>query len=163
MRAGEAPVGRGWMRSVAIVPGAVLSLLPSATCPACVAAYAGALSAVGLGFLFNERVLAPVIAGFLLVGVASIAWSARSHRRVGPLIATILGSAAVVVGRLLWSVPAVLDGGAALLIGASLWNLWIKRPRREALVRLRLERTGECPLPSSGVAGIELGQGRVGR
>lgn len=129
---------RTWLRSLALIPGAVLPLLPSATCPACLAAYAGVLSAVGLGFLFNDRVLTPLIAVFLLVGVASVAWSTKSHRRLGPLVATLLGSAAVLVGRLVWNISPVLYSGVALLIGASLWNLWFKRPRPEPVAELRL-------------------------
>ena len=129
-----------WARSLALLPGALLPLLPSATCPACIAAYAGVLFAIGLGFLFDERVLAPLIVAFLAVGLVSVAWSTVRHRRAGPLVATVLGSAAVVTGRLVWSLPAVLSGGVALLIGASLWNLWLKRPRQEPLVRLRLAR-----------------------
>lgn len=129
-----------WVRSIALLPGAAVSLLPSATCPACIAAYAGVASSLGLGFLFNERVLAPLIGLLLTVGLVSVAWSARSHRRTGPLLVTILGSAAVVGGRLVWSVPALLYGGVALLVGASLWNLWLKRPQPEALVQLRFAR-----------------------
>lgn len=131
-----------WARSLAPLPGALLSILPSATCPACVAAYAGVLSATGLGFLLTERVLVPIIVVFLAAGIASIGWSTRSHRRAGPLVATVIGSAAVVLGRIVWSVPLLLYGGVALLIGASLWNLSLKRPRPESLVQLRLARKG---------------------
>ncbi len=131
---------RPWGRSLAVLPGALLSLLPSAICPACIAGFAGVLSAVGLGFLLSERVLAPLIGLFLALGLASVAWSTRSHRRAGPLVTTGLGSAAVILGRVIWSVPLVLYGGVALLVAASLWNLWLKRPPREPLVRLRLAR-----------------------
>jgi uncharacterized membrane protein HdeD (DUF308 family) len=114
--------------------------LPSATCPACIAAYAGALSALGLGFLFNERLLAPLIGVFLAVGIASIAWSMRSHRHLGPLLLTLLGAAAVISGRLIWSVPTLLYTGVGLLVGASLWNLWLKRPQRTPLVQISFTR-----------------------
>lgn len=116
-----------WMRSMALLPGAVLSLLPSATCPACVAAYAGVLSTLGLGVLLTERALVPLIVVFLVIGFASVAWSTKSHRRYGPLVATLLGSLAVVLGRVAWNVPPLLYAGVALLVGASLWNLWLKR------------------------------------
>lgn len=129
-----------WARSLAPLPGALLSILPSATCPACVAAYAGVLSATGLGFLLTERVLVPIIVVFLAAGIASIGWSTRSHRRAGPLAITVVGSAAVVLGRVVWSVPILLYGGVALLVSASLWNLWLKRPRPESLVQLRVAR-----------------------
>lgn len=134
--------GKNWLRSLAMIPGAVLPLLPSATCPACVAAYAGLLSAVGLGFVLTERVLAPLIAFFLAVGILSVAWSTRSHRRFGPLVATLLGSAAVVMGRLTGHVPLLLYGGVGLLIGASVWNLWLRRPQRERLVAIGMKDPG---------------------
>lgn len=134
--------GRNWIRSLAVLPGALLPLLPSATCPMCLAAYAGVLSAVGLGFLFNERVLGPLVVVFLAVGIFSVAWSARSHRRLGPLLVTVAGSGAVVAGRLVWNIPMALYTGVALLIGASLWNLWLKRPRAEPLVHIASPHDG---------------------
>lgn len=85
-----------WMRSLALLPGGLLALLPAAKCPFCIAAYTGLLLSVGLGFLHNDRVLAPIIGVFLAVGLIGVAWSTRSHRRLGPLLVTVLGSAAVV-------------------------------------------------------------------
>jgi len=128
------------VRSLALLPGALLSLLPAAKCPFCIAAYAGVLSSVGLGFLHNDRILTPLITAFLVIGLTSVAWSTRSHRRPGPLAVTVLGSLAVIAGRLVWNIPAVLYGGVVLLVGASLWNLWLKRPRSEPLTQLRLGR-----------------------
>lgn len=138
------PEGRSWIRSLAVLPGALLALQPSATCPLCLAAYAGMLSAVGLGFLFNERVLGPLIVVFLAIGIFSVAWSARSHRRLGPLVATVVGSGVVVASRLVWNVPIALYTGVALLIGASLWNLWLKRPQAEPLVQIGSSHDGQC-------------------
>jgi len=101
------------------------------------AAYAGLASAVGLGFLLNERVLVPLIFVFLTIGVASVAWSTRSHRRAGPLVATVLGSAAVITGRVAGHVHTLLYAGVVILIGASLWNLWLKRPNPKRLVTIQ--------------------------
>jgi hypothetical protein len=134
------PPRRELTRSLSVLPGALLALLPAATCPACVAAYAGVVSALGLGFLLTERVLAPLIVGFLAASLVSVGWSARGHRRLGPLITTAAGSAAVVLGRLIWSVPLLVYGGVALLLGASLWNLWLKRPRPQPPIQIRMER-----------------------
>ncbi len=132
--------GRDWIRALVALPGAVLPLLPSVTCPACAVAYAGVLSSLGMGFLLSERVLAPIIVSFLAIGVASVAWSTRSHRRLGPLVATTLGATTVVAGRLVWRVPPLLYAGIILLMAASLWNLWLQRPRRSQLVQLHLDR-----------------------
>jgi hypothetical protein len=118
----------GWWRSLALVPGAFVALLPTVTCPACLAGYAALLSSAGLGFLFKERVQIPLIGASLLLGIGGVAWSTRSHRRPGPMVATIAGSVAVVVGRLALSLPAVTYLGVALLVFASIWNLWLKRP-----------------------------------
>jgi mercuric ion transport protein len=129
-----------WRRSLALLPGALLPLLPSATCPACLAAYAGVLSAMGLGVLLQGRVLVPLIAFFLAVGVASVAWSTRGHGRAGPLVATVAGSLAVILGRIIWSVPSLVYGGAVLLVAASLWNAWLKSPRSKPLAHIGLTR-----------------------
>jgi len=120
---------RGWLRSVALLPGALLALLPAATCPVCLGAYFSVLSALGLGFLANERIVAPLIAALLALGVFGVVRSTRRHRRVGPLVVTVVGSAAVVAGRLAANIPALLYPGVALLLAGSLWNLWLQRPR----------------------------------
>jgi len=128
------------MQLLTAVPGAVLPLLPSATCPGCVAAYAGVASAVGLGFLLTERVLAPLIAVFLAINVLGLAWSTRGHRRTGPLALTAVASAAVVSGRFLWGAETLVYSGASLLVAASLWNLWVKRAGVAPFVRIRMQR-----------------------
>lgn len=130
------PPRRGWLSAAAAFPAAVLPLLPSFTCPACIAAYAGVLSALGLGFVLNEAFLAPLIAVFLVLGVGTVAWSTRSHRNLWPLELTSSGALAIAAGRLVWDVPAVLYAGAAAVLAGSVWNLWLKRPRRSPLVRI---------------------------
>jgi len=133
---------RGWIQTLAVLPAAVLSLLPSATCPFCIAAYAGVLSFLGLGFLLSEQVLVPLIATFLLFGVASVGWTTRSHRNPWPLVGTVAGSAGVALGRLVWNISAVLYVGVALIVASSLWNLWLKRPRRTSIVCIERATTG---------------------
>ena len=132
----------GWLRSLSVLPTALLPILPKAACPVCLAAYGSFLSALGLGFLVNERVLAPLIATFLALNVVTIAWSSRGHGRRGPLLATVVGAAGVAAGRLMWTVPVAVYGGIAVLVCASLWNLWLRRPRPAPLVQLQPPRGG---------------------
>ena len=84
--------------------------------------------------------LAPLVAVALVVGIAAVAWSTRSHRRPGPLLMTLVGSAAIAFGRLLSNVPPLVYGGGVMLLGASLWNLWLKRRPSEPLINIRLGR-----------------------
>ncbi len=134
-----------WLRGLAVLPGVVFALLPVAHCPACLGAYFAVLSALGLGFLMTERVLAPLIAGFLVFGLVSVAWSTWSHRRLGPLVVTLAGSAGVVAGRLVWDIPAALYISVGLLMAAALWNLWLKRTPSEPVIQLRVERKEGTP------------------
>lgn len=120
-----------------VVPAAVLPLLPSATCPVCLAAYAGVLSSVGLGFLLNDQVQRPLILVFLGITVVSVAWAATQYRRFSPFLLVLSGSVAIVAARILSNVPWVVYLGVGLLVTGAFWNLLLKRPRRK-LVQLRV-------------------------
>ena len=130
----ESPPQRGrraWYQTIIAIPAAVLPLLPSFSCPVCVAAYAGLLSSLGLGFLLTDRVQRPLIVAFLIVAVASVGWAARQYKRVGPFVLVLLGSAGIVAGRLVLSVAPALYVGVVCLVAGTVWNLILKRPRRK--------------------------------
>lgn len=131
---------RAWYQPIIAIPTAVLPLLPSFSCPVCVAAYAGLLSSLGLGFLLTDRVQRPLIVAFLIVSVASVGWAARQHKSVGPSILVLLGSAGIVAGRLVWSVAPTMYVGVVCLVAGTVWNLILKRPRRK-LVPLGVANT----------------------
>ncbi len=116
-----------WWRELAVVPAAILPLLPSASCPVCLAAYAGVLSSLGLGFLFADEVQKPLIVVFLAISVASIAWAARLYRRSGPLLAAAVGIAAILAGRIVGDFPWAVYIGVPCMIVAAAWNLILKR------------------------------------
>ncbi len=127
------PTRRGrpaWLQTLIAVPAAVLPLLPSFSCPVCVASYAGLLSSLGLGFLLTDRVQRPLIGAFLIVSVTSVGWAARQHKKVWPFLLVLLGSSAIVVGRLVWDAAPLLYFGVACLVAGTVWNLIVKRPRR---------------------------------
>lgn len=90
--------------------------------------------------MLKERLLAPLIGVALLVSIVAIAWSTKSHRKLGPLVLTIVGAIAIACGRLVWSVPILLYGGSVALLSASFWNLWLKRRRPKPLVGIQLQR-----------------------
>src|SRR5205823_3001462 len=71
---------------IGTLPAVGAALLPKVACPACWPAYAGFLSAVGLGFLLKEAWLLPLTATFLAMAVGALAFQARRRRRFGPLV-----------------------------------------------------------------------------
>jgi MerC mercury resistance protein len=120
-----------WLQTLIAVPAAVLPLLTSFSCPVCVAAYAGLLSSLGLGFLLTDSVQRPLIVAFLIVAVASVGWAARRYKRIGPFVLVLVGSATIIAGRIVWSVAPILYIGVVCLVAGIVWNLILKRPRRK--------------------------------
>ncbi|MDE2489765.1 MAG: hypothetical protein KGM24_02890 [Elusimicrobia bacterium] len=116
--------------SLTALPAAVAGLLPVGFCPACYPAWAGLLSALGLGAV-SERVLAPLTAALLVAAVGGLAYQARRRGRYGALAAGIVGGAAMYAGQFLLRAWPVKGLGIALLIGASLWNILPRRRRPE--------------------------------
>jgi len=121
---GPAGSFRAWLP---IVPAVGISLLPKLACPACWPAYAGLLSAVGLGFLIDTTYLLPLTVVFLVVAVGALGWRAGSRRGFGPFVLGLLAATVVIVGKFSFDSNSAMYGGIALLVGASLWNSWPKR------------------------------------
>ncbi len=121
--------GRGWRSSLASLPGIGAAFLPVGICPACWPAYAGLLSAMGMGALLKTAYLLPLTAGFLLMAVAALAFRARLRRGYGPFVAGLGASAVVLIGKFVFASDAVMIGGIVLLVAASGWNAW---PRKAA-------------------------------
>jgi len=110
-----------------VVPGAVLPLLPNATCPVCLAGYVGIFSSLGVGVVLTGRTEKPLILFFLGVSLASVAWAAGRRRRFGPLLLVILGSVAIVAARIVWQLPLITYCGVTLLLAAAVWNFRCRR------------------------------------
>jgi mercuric ion transport protein len=125
------PPGAGM--SLAVVPGALLSLLPVVGCASCWPAYAGVLGALGMPFLMDTKWLLPITGGALLVALAGLGYRARQRRGRGPLALGALAATVLLVGKFVLEVEPVVYIGTPLLVAASLWNAWPKRdPRRDA-------------------------------
>lgn len=110
------------LRAVASIPAAMVPLLPAA----CMAAYAGILSALGLGLLFAEQVLLPLVAVSIVLGVARIPWTIRAHGRKTPLLPAVARALLIASGRVGWSVSATMHVGAAPFLVAASWNVWLR-------------------------------------
>ena len=118
-----------WKRTLTVLPGVGVSLLPKLACPMCWPAYAGLLSSLGLGFLLSTTYLLPVTAAFLLVAVVALGFRARARRGYSPMLLGGVAAAGVLYGKFSLESEAAFYSGVALLVGASVWNSW---PRRAA-------------------------------
>ena len=113
-----------WRRSAAVLPGIGIALMPKLICPLCWPAYAGLLSAVGLGFLINSRNLLMVTASFLTVAVTALAFRARQRRGYGPGIAGLAASVFILLGKFYLESPITTYAALGVLVVASVWNSW---------------------------------------
>lgn len=116
-----------WKRTLSVLPSVGVALLPKLACPMCWPAYAGLLSAIGLGFLISTAYLLPITTAFLLVAVAMLGFRASARRGYGPMLLGAGASAAVLSGKFVLEAGAVMYGGLALLVAASIWNNWPSR------------------------------------
>ncbi len=116
-----------WRGFLAVFPAIGASILPIGTCPACWPVYAGLLSSLGLGFLFDSAYLVPVTALFLGIAVAALAYRAKARRGYRPLAVGAVGMVVVLVGKFVLSSDSLFYLGLVALIGASLWNAWPKK------------------------------------
>jgi hypothetical protein len=140
-------VDRGsWNAStITMLPTLGAALLPKATCPACWPAYAGFLSSIGLAFLLDTAVLAPLTGAFLAVSVFALAFRSSRRRGYGPFAVGLVAAAIVLVGKFVLESDAALYGGLAVLVAASVWNSW--PVRREADARLACVHGESALLP----------------
>ncbi|MHB1142905.1 MAG: MerC family mercury resistance protein [Sulfuricaulis sp.] len=110
-----------------LVPAIGTALMPKLICPACWPAYAGLLSALGLGFIDYTPLLLPLTLVFLVVVLATLAWRAKARRGYAPLLAGMVAAFIVLVGKFQFDSNIATYTGIALLVGASLWNSWPRR------------------------------------
>lgn len=107
-------------RSIALwlAPSMATTALPAVTCTACWPAYASFLSALGIGFVpIASRYLPWITVASLLVALAGIGHRARS---TVPVAVGSLGALAILGGRFVLNLQALVYAGVALLVGAAL-------------------------------------------
>ena len=121
-------------KTLTVIPGIAAALLPNVTCPACWPAYAGLLSAVGLGFLMTGPYFFIVISILLTISLFSLYHKAGERRGYGPLLLGLLAAGIILAGKASGFANSVLYTGAIALIAASIWNRW---PRKKSVSSAR--------------------------
>ncbi len=106
------------------VPAVGIALLPKLTCAACWPAYAGLLSALGVGFVDYTPYLLPLTTTFLILTLIMLAYRAGSRRGYAPFALGVVAGAIVLIGKFAFDSDIALYGGITLLVAASLWNAW---------------------------------------
>ena len=119
-----APAPRGVSSMLAALPGIGLALLPKGLCPACWPAYAAVLSALGIGFLMQDRYLLPLTVGFLALATFALAYRAPRRRGYAPALVGGVSGALLVVGKFALESRAAFYAGILLFTAAAVWNAW---------------------------------------
>jgi len=114
-------------RGLAVLPGIGISLLPKLMCPACWPAYAGIVSALGLGFLISEKYLLPLTIGFLAITATSLGLRASRRHGYGPFWVGLVAAVVILTGKFYFDAERATYAGVALLVAASIWNSWPQR------------------------------------
>ena len=109
-------------RSMLGIPAAALAALP--LCPACYPAYAGILSALGLGVLASVTAQALLTTVLLAAALASLVYRARARRGYGPFLLGVLAAGLIAVSKFALGIDALTYAAVAALVGAGVWNLW---------------------------------------
>jgi hypothetical protein len=104
-------------------------LIPAWGCPVCLSAFAGTMSALGLGFVATRAVLTPLTAVFIGVALLALGFGARRRRRYGALILGAAGAGLLLVSKFLPAEAWLGYSGLVGLVGASLWNTRIAAAR----------------------------------
>lgn len=116
-----------WRRTLAVLPGISIALLPKLTCPVCWPVYAGLLSSLGLGFVNYTTYLLPLTILFLFLAVVSLGYRAKNRRGYKPFILGTLAAIIIIASKFFFVSNLVIYGGIALLMSATLWNSWPRR------------------------------------
>jgi hypothetical protein len=113
-----------WKQTVVTVPGIGISLLPKLMCPACWPAYAGSVSALGLGFLVSSKYLLALSIVFLASTAGALVFRCSRRHGLGPFWIGLVASAAILIGKFGLGSTLMTYSGIGRLIAASVWNSW---------------------------------------
>lgn len=117
---GCGPSRRRVGRHLPLLPALAIVALPK--CPLCVAAWLGVLGSIGTGswvFVLYGTPLTLILASFAL---GAVAVRSRGTGDPRPLLMGVAGALALLTGRGLFDVPAVVYAGVLLLTAAVVWS-----------------------------------------
>jgi hypothetical protein len=97
-------------------------LVPAWGCPVCLSAFAGTMSALGLGFVATKAVLTPLTGLLLGVALISIGFGAKRRGAYGALWLGISAAGLLVGSKFLPGEPWIGYAGLAALLAACVWN-----------------------------------------
>ncbi len=103
--------------------GAFGSSLAIVLCPICIPAIGAFLSAIGLGFMVQEKVLEPILIVFLVITLLGLAWSSwKVHKKLGPLLLGTAMAVIMYIGRYIYFDPLLMYGSIPGMLVATVWN-----------------------------------------
>lgn len=106
--------------------GPVISLLAVFACYGTLATVA-LLSFIGISVEIDEALMVKLVSGLLLIALAGMFYSWRSHQHPGPFLLSIL-AALILLWVFFGSYSKVLElAGFALLLAASIWDFRVRK------------------------------------
>lgn len=109
---------------IAAIPAIGVALLPKIACPVCWPAYAGLLSAAGLGFLIQGNNLFIISMVFLGLALGTFALRGKSKKNFTPFWLALVGMFLVIPGKFLWDNMIIFYAGMAFLTAAVIIDIW---------------------------------------
>ncbi|MEM1000380.1 MAG: hypothetical protein AAGN35_25225 [Bacteroidota bacterium] len=106
--------------AISIFSTVMIVLIPK--CPMCFAAYAAALSSLGLGTVPYMPWLLPAMAVVLVLGIAVLWWRGRKGHGYLPFYLSLGGAALLFLGKFTFDSPPLLYAGMGFMLLASIWN-----------------------------------------
>src|SRR5260370_21550452 len=114
-------------RTVGTLPGIGVSLLPKLMCPACWPAYAGIVSALGLGFLISAKYLLSLTVAFLAISSLALGFRASRRHGYGPFWMGVAAAAVILTRKLYFDAARATSAGTCLPVITSIWHSWPRR------------------------------------
>ena len=120
---------RSWKLNGTIVPVIGIAFVPKLFCPACWPAYAGLLSALGIGFIDYTPYLLPLTLVFVVLALGSLLYKAKSRHGYLPFYLGSISSLGLIIGKFYFESDFSMYLGLGALILASVWNTWPVKSR----------------------------------